>query len=71
MPGVEGQSEVEGGHVTTTPPRHHNDKTTSTKHTNKIIEYTKNTQTPPWVQEEVKTEQEGAKPGKADVEAKS
>lgn len=25
-------------------------KTTSTEHTNKIIEYTKNTQTPPWAQ---------------------
>lgn len=36
----------------------------------KIIEYTNNTQTP-WAQREVKIEQEGARPGEAEVEAKS
>lgn len=60
---------MEGDNTTTR--QHDNDKTTSTEHTNKIIEYTKNTQTPPWAQEEVKIEQEGARPGKAEVEAKS
>lgn len=42
----------EGGHNTTTI-RHDNgqkQRTTSTEHTKKIIEYTKNTQTPPWAQ---------------------
>lgn len=38
-------------------------KTTSTEHTNKIIEYTKNTQTPPWGQWEVKIEQKGCEAG--------
>jgi len=52
MSGFKGYSEeeVDGreewGHNTTI--QHNNDKTMSTKHTNKIIEYTKNTQTPPW-----------------------